>query len=295
MRPIITPRKSEWQPENGGEPATSGIEISASNHERKRADRLMQRAYAMYASGYREEALRLASVAAELEFSQLAVYKQGEERPSDFVEFLLAATGRTSDSSSIVNALPAPAAGIGSDRCSNKGDTKVAGAVLPAQATGLPLAARDLKPSPAGTPRFTRGDNDSLRAAANAGQIEVPMAKALRNADAGVVAAAGNGSNADESAKADESRAVVTADRVEEPESAPPSPNELASKPPETAPAVTDAAEIEPLVDAETPAASHSSSQLTIASLAGLLVGIAGMLGLAWWRRQERQHYAGGK
>jgi hypothetical protein len=58
-RPVITPRKSEWQPENGGEAV-------ASNHERRRADRLMQRAYTMYEGGYREEALRLASVAAEL-------------------------------------------------------------------------------------------------------------------------------------------------------------------------------------------------------------------------------------
>jgi hypothetical protein len=295
MRPIITPRKTEWQPENGGEPATSRIEITASNHERRRADRLMQRAYEMYESGYREEALRLASVAAELEFSQLAVYKQGEERPSDFVEFLLAATGRSTDSGSVVNAPPPPSAGIATSRSTNKGDIRGADSALAATANGLALAARDLKPSAAGTPCFTRDDSAGLRAAANAGQLEVPAAKGPGNAGVSVVTAEANGPNADESAKADESRSVVTADQVDESESAAPSPKELASKAP--APAVTEGAEIEPLADADAPAASapHSNTQLTIASLVGLLVGIAGMLGLAWWRRQERQHYAGGK
>ncbi|MGE5194188.1 MAG: hypothetical protein ACM3U2_16975 [Deltaproteobacteria bacterium] len=290
--PVITPRKTEWQPENGGEKL-------ASNHERKRADRLMQRAYAMYESGYREEALRLASVAAELEYSQLAVYKRGEERPSDFVEFLLTATSRNNFSATIETAPPAPGlpSSSGTDRFSGRGVGRGAGAVLPAEATGLPQAARDLQPADSSAPRVTTDDKISLRAAANAGQIEVPVAKPRDNADASVVTAAGNRSNLDEPVKADGARSVVTADQVEEPESALRSPKVLASKAPEPAAALPDA-DIEALSEAEnsSAAAPPGTSHLTIASLVGLLAGIAGMLGLGWWRRQERQHYyAGGK
>ena len=61
--------------------AADGEMALASNHQRRRADRLMQRAHEMYRSGYPEEALRLASVAVELEKSRQAVYLSGEERP----------------------------------------------------------------------------------------------------------------------------------------------------------------------------------------------------------------------
>ncbi len=37
------------------------------------------------------------------------------------------------------------------------------------------------------------------------------------------------------------------------------------------------------------------TTQLTIASLVGLITGIAGMFGLSWWRHQEQRHYAAGK
>jgi hypothetical protein len=263
----------------------------ASSHERKRADRLMQRAYAMFESGYREEALRLASVAAELENSQLAVYKRGEERPSDFVEFLLAASSRSSNSTAMINATRS---GSACKRASKTGDAKDGGSVLAVGVSGLPLAARDLKPATALTPRFAPDDNAG-RAAANAGQ-EVAVAKDPQNPNVSVVTAEASGANADETATGDESQSVVAAERVEDSQSAPPLPGELASNAPEAA-AMPDAADVEPLADADGSAAatSHSSSQLTIVSLVGLLIGVAGMLGLAWWRRQERQHYAGGK
>ena len=281
-RPVITPRKSEWQPENGGDTA-------ASIHERKRADRLMQRAYAMYESGYREEALRLASVAAELENSQLAVYKRGEERPSDFVEFLLVASSRNS-AATIETAPPAP----GADRTASASRRKTAGNLLSAYGTSYPQAARDLNPTAACAPRFTRDDGTAPSAAANPGQVDVPVAKSCRNPDASVVTAEGNGASSGEAATAGDSRTVVTADRGDEPETAPPVPKETEVA---SAPALPVAEESEPLAEMESPpaAATSSTSQVTIASVVGLLTGIAGMFGLAWWRRQERQHYAGGK
>ena len=78
-----------------------------------------------------------------------------------------------------------------------------------------------------------------------------------------------------------------------------PTPPEAATTPeaaaaPKGAPAPE--AAIEPPVEADAPAVSpHNRSQLTIASLIGLVAGVAGMVGLGWWRRQERRHYAGGK
>jgi hypothetical protein len=165
VRPVITPRKSEWQSENGGEAV-------ASNHERRRADRLMQRAYTMYESGYREEALRLASVAAELEYSQLAVYRRGEERPSDFVEFLLTASGKNTWSKTIeaapqvsdrksdsfgtsLSKVAEAAANAGTERSSSKSARNIGNDVLPAEATSRPQTPRDLKPAASNTPRFT--------------------------------------------------------------------------------------------------------------------------------------------
>ena len=52
----------------------------------------------------------------------------------------------------------------------------------------------------------------------------------------------------------------------------------------------------ETLAEADAPAPAPSrTSQLTLASLIGLLTGVIGMCGLGWWRRQEREHYAAKK
>ena len=140
----------------------------------------MQRAYAMYASGYREEALRLASVAAELEYSQLAVYKRGEERPSDFVEFLLLTSKanrpystievpprarlQQSDPSPSTQTSVVPANAESSQSWTNGANQrKATGDVLRTEATGLPQAARDLKPASSITPRSERTANRSNR------------------------------------------------------------------------------------------------------------------------------------
>jgi hypothetical protein len=303
--PIIIPRQTEWKQEGARETA-------ASNHERRRADRLMQRASAMYASGYREEALRLASVAAELEYSQLAVYKRGEERPSDFVEFLLL-TGKANRPYSTIEVPPrarlqqadpspstqssvVPATAESTRSLTNGNQRGTTGDVLRTEASGLPQAARDLKPASSVTPRFATADAVNSRTAANAGQLEVPVAQAPRKADVSVVTADGNGVNPDEAATAEESQSVVTADQVEESDERASSPGVVATRGPAPAAVPAPEAEIEPSVEADAPAVSqHNRSQLTIASLIGLVAGVGGMVGLGWWRRQERQHYASGK
>src|SRR5262249_54463406 len=180
--PVINPRKTEWKEE-------AARETAASNHERRRADRLMQRAYAMYPSGYREEALRLASVAAELEHSQLAVYRRGEERPSDFVEFLLL-TSRGNRPNATIE-VPPRARLQQPDSAST--ERQATGDVLRAEAVGLPQAARDLKPASSVAPRFATTEAASSRTAANAGQLEVPVAQLPRKADVSIVTADGNG------------------------------------------------------------------------------------------------------
>jgi hypothetical protein len=246
----------------------------------------------MYASGYREEALRLASVAAELEHSQLAVYRRGEERPSDFVEFLLL-TSRTNRPYSTIEVPPRARLQQPDSASTERQDT---GAVLRAEAVGLPQAARDLKPASTVAPRFATTDAASSRTAANAGQLEVPVAQPVRKADVSVVTADGNGGVPEEAASEEESASVVTADQVEPSAEQASVPAVIAAKGPAQSAAAAPDAEIEPSVEAEAPAASpNHRSQLTIASLIGLVAGVGGMIGLGWWRRQERQHYAAGK
>src|SRR5579872_2301061 len=76
---VESKRRATEQSSPTFEVADAGAAI-ASNHERRRADRLMERAHERYRSGYPEEALRLASVAVELEKSGQAVYRLGDER-----------------------------------------------------------------------------------------------------------------------------------------------------------------------------------------------------------------------
>ena len=147
-------------------------------------------------------------------------------------------------------------------------------------------------------PHFATSEKNNLQAAANAGQLDVPVAKVQRKAEVSVVTADGNSANVDDSGKVDESRAVVTADRVEESDERAAAPKMLVATAPLPAPvAAAPEPETDVLTEGDAPASvpSQSTSQLTIASLIGLLTGIAGMLGLGWWRRQERRHYAGGK
>jgi len=314
QRPVITPRKSEWQPENGGE-------TIASNHERRRADRLMARAHAMYENGYREEALRLASVAAELEASHQASYKRNEERPSDFIAQLQNPAARNSASpayaeaqalaqQSSESAIAAPQvspAVAESNKSQSVADGSRGRSRRDAAASGRLADRSSSKRSIVGlgspatnTPHFAGGDDASMQAAANAGRMEVPMPPAPRSTETGVITADASLAIGQRSRKIDRSDSVVTADRLEEAQDPAESPKMLAPKAPSKSapPAPIDEldADTDVAMDAESPTAAPApTSQLTIASLIGLLTGVAGMIGLGWWRRKEREHYAGSK
>jgi len=299
-RPVITPRKTEWQPENGGE-------VIASNHERLRADRLMQRANSMYENGYREEALRLAFVALELEKSQQAVYKRGEQRPSDFINLMQSANAGSGFDETIIasRSYTRPK----SARSSSGSGINVANRLRPtlpaqennaAEASVLPQAPRDPNPEPVNPPHFVSDDKTSPVAAANSGKVDVPVPQAPRNAEVSVVTADGGTRSLEPTPNSADARGVVTAERVEAPGDPASSPKMLLTKAPAHAPLATaadaESAEVDAASDADSPlpAATHTS-QLTIASLIGLLTGVAGMIGLGWWRRQEREHYAAAK
>ncbi len=294
-RPVITPRKTEWQPENGGE-------VASSNHERRRADHLMERAYTMYDNGFREEALRLASVAAELENSQQAIYKPGEERPSDFIAALVT-TGPGGGTPQSVLAQRKTAAQKAADAAvarrananarKRSAESKVAAETKLADATVQSQAALDTEASAPNAPQFSDGKETRV-AAANLGKTDVPMPPSPRNADLAVITAEGNRSPLDVASTSGDNHGVVTADRVEEARATGTSSKTLASKPSAVPFAqAADDSDLEPLSETDTSTASAApTSQLTIASLVGLLTGIAGMLGLGWWRRQERQHYS---
>jgi hypothetical protein len=294
-RPVITPRKTEWQPENGGE-------VASSNHERRRADHLMERAYTMYDNGFREEALRLASVAAELENSQQAVYKPGEERPSDFIAALVTTSPGGGTPQSVLAqrktaaqkaADAAVARRTNANARKRSAESKGAAETKLADATVQSQAALDTEASAPNAPQFSDG-NETRVAAANLGKTDVPLPPSPRNADVAVITAEGNRSTLDVASTSGDTRGVVTADRVEEDRATGTSSKSLASKP-STVPfaQAADDSDLEPLSETDAPTAAPApTSQLTIASLVGLLTGIAGMLGLGWWRRQERQHYS---
>lgn len=313
-RPRITPKaNTQWQPENGGDATI------ASSHERQRADLLMQRAHAMLSSGYREEALRLASIAADLETSQQAIYRRGEERPSEFIvklqpvdgtqvasaqvasvethpEAKSAKTGGL-DQGPIISAKPRSATGIAranAGRTTPKSRLEAGRGPLVGEPT-VPIAA---------APRFSQGDRENLRAAANAGQLDVPPTPKTRNADADAASTDIAATETPEASSGEKDTAVASATRVEDTAEKAASPQALASasKQAKLAPFITAAApapsdvELDPLADSDTAGTSSSpASQLTIASLVGLLTGVAGMIGLGWWRRQEKRHYAAAK
>jgi hypothetical protein len=172
---------------------------------------------------------------------------------------------------------------------------------IAADASVLPQAARDPNPEPVKTPHFATDDKGNLVAAANPGKVDVPLPQTPRNAEVSVVTADGGGRTLEPTPNSIESQGVATAERVEGSGDSASSPKMLLAKAPGHAPlaSAADAAEITEVessadADAPLPLANHTS-QLTIASLVGLLTGVAGMIGLGWWRRQEREHYAAGK
>ncbi len=297
-RPVITPLKTDSQ-------LQKTTESVASIHERRRADGLMKRAYQMFDAGYPEEALRLASIAAELEATEQIKYKRGEERPSEFVAFLQSSAG--------TNGVPASLAakrqvaqqspqkpGQSSDKTSR--NSAATAELIASRQAGE--SVRNLLRSAKNAPQFAGNDKDfgSLRAAANAGRVEVPLPQSPRNADVSIAANDDRGSILERAQKTVAAEAVASGVPSEVAvRRQPSSPTRLA----ETRAAEMDdssetdnagGVEGETLADADVPATEpEATSKLTIASLIGLFAGVAGMFGLRWWRRKEQRHYAAAK
>lgn len=252
--PIIRPSVVETPP-------TTSATGSADGFERQRADRLMARARQMLQSDFREEALRLALVAEQLEKSHQVKYRSGEETPSQFVARL-----RLTDSLT--------------------GETR---AVAEERETRTILA--EPKPAAAAKQRsavevidISAGWRPSEQLAVAAGSPTVstatPAATALP-ADSRLLAAAGGPESQSATAK----------------------PTVAAAQPKVPVASETSAGDELPearakgdLTFGETPVeveeGSSFSLNVTTASVVGLIAGIAGLVGLSYWRRQEQRHYA---
>jgi hypothetical protein len=297
--------------------------VMASSHERRRADRLMAKAHESYNNGYPEEALRLASVAVELEKSRQAHYRRGEERPSDYITWLQSIIVSRNGNPPVIRPQmnpgqqPTNVSDVGASITSagaetsgqrrngdviraNGGSSVAPSADMAAEAanvtrsnTGVDLAASD-------SPRFATDERPASRAGANVSQVEVPVPPQPRSADAGL--ANGNAPNLDAPAVPEPSPPDATSDGLRKKSSRTWAPQVAArDKSAEisaAAEAVVDDSQVESDAFAESEMPGFipvQTSQLTIASLVGLITGVAGMFGLSWWRRQEQRHYAEGK
>ena len=297
--------------------------VLASSHERRRADRLMARAHESYNNGYPEEALRLASVAVELEKSRQALYRRGEERPSDYITWLQSTIGSRSGNPPVIRPQVSPgqqptnvsetgsaiaAAGAetsdqrrpgdviranGGSSGALSADTAPDAANVPRSNTGVDLAASE-------SPRFVTDERPASRAGANVGQVEVPVPPQPRSADARL--ANGNGPSLDAPAVPDASPPDASSDGLRKKTPRTWAPQVAARDKSAEISASAEAASDDSQIDADAFAESETpgliparTSQLTIASLVGLITGVAGMFGLSWWRRQEQRHYAEGK
>lgn len=323
-RPTIQPVKSEKQVAAAVTTAaasnTTAWNSTASNHERRRADRLMERAHERYRNGYPEEALRLASVAFELEKSHSATYRRGEERPSDYITWLQSVSPARNGNPPVIRpqVRSNPQPNVSADRSSivttaNSSDYRRVGDVFRANgASNIPLTADaavetaavnrssvavDLSVSNA--PQFTPVDQPSSRSGANPLQIEVPIPPQPRSAEANLAMTSAGGPSLEGPTVSEASYPVLRSERPLEI----PAPAEMPkvaarSKSAETSSSdvvATDGSEAEAEVFAESGSTSlipAPTTQLTIASLVGLVTGVAGMFGLSWWRRQEQRHYA---
>lgn len=265
--PIITPAT----PVN----AESGAAATTS-FERQRADRLMERAYLKLSQNFREEALRLATVAEQLEKSRLAVYRPGEERPSELVARLQApsADGNTDS----ITALEAPAS------------------------DSTPLPTRPIRSQPANpfTVGVKRGHVEltDIRAGWHAvtdseasGSSEIARTSGTNGTDS-----AGQTQIAHlETSGTSNARLMATSANAEPAATAPAPPDARPATGSAVAASTTeiaggDISEVEP-VSTTDPATARSS--VNAATVGGILAGLTGLLGLAYWRRQERKHYAG--
>jgi hypothetical protein len=285
----------------------------------------MERAHERYRGGYPEEALRLASVAFELEKSGQAVYRRGEERPSDYITWLQSVSAvrngtppqirpQATSHQQPTNALQ-PATSISATGAETFGRRRTGDVIRADAGSTFPSTVERAVETAAATrsntgvdltapaaPRFTGIDQPNLQGGANSGQVEVPVPPQPRSADATLAMANGGGPSLDAPTFTEETSPVAASDRHGDRTIDVAAPADAAhDKPAEkSSTAVVASDDLRVVTDAfaesETPGLIQGrTTQLTIASLVGLITGVAGMFGLSWWRRQERQHYAAGK
>jgi hypothetical protein len=271
----------------------------------------MERAHDYARSGYPEEAMRLASVAAELEKSGQAAYRKGEERPSDFIAWLQTSEGGRSAASNgggtqwsnsdqaAATPTEAPETGITTaaavqaqraaeevlraDRGSNR-QTRGSADLRTATRTNMGVELPAF-----GTMRFQGNDKAERHPSTNSSQLTAPelssaptaeMAAAESNSDDRRLAAlAGEEAPAPADGAQIELQSATTGGQ---------SPKTLGSSARQRNPADADA-----LAESEASELTPSrTSQLTLMGIIGLLSGVAGMAGLKWWHIQERRHFA---
>jgi hypothetical protein len=158
---------------------------------------------------------------------------------------------------------------------------------------GIDLAA-------SATPTFPGNDGSDLTATANSPQTAASAPAATRSADAAVAASATGGPRFEVLANND-----VPAPPAEAPAAPLPGAgsgggpslgsDESPSRQQFTSAPARARAKIAVEDAGETEAAGATTSrmtQFTLIGIVGLLTGIAGMFGLAWWQKQERKHYA---
>jgi len=292
--PVITPAI----------PDSDNLSATIDNgYERQRADRLMARAHDMLSHNFREEALRLASVAQELEKSKQALYRAGEERPSEFINRLQpnslipdTETGsRIEHASETVKRTPSrksrPAKPIAINHKRSRAeltDIRAGWQATPEGSETNTDASAGLPKSENVTPHF-EGDASAngVTSAANGGHSEVALLAAPRSADTGVTTADATGPmlspvHDDGSNSNGPSLAAIEAPAV---------PQVLASH---GSRGFNDSGLDVPNDIVEPIADEHASSQSkwSAMSIGGLAAGFIGLIGLVYWRRQEQNHYA---
>jgi hypothetical protein len=247
----------------------------------------MERAHVMLDHNFREEALRLAAVAEQLEKSKQAVYHPGEERPSELVA-QLQQSGGSSSSTDGASAADRSRAESNQKRVYRNRSIQEDPRRVASRTGRIVLTDISAGWQPAGESK--NADSTTIEPAAAgksdpaSGQNQVAHLETPAKAD-------GQGASRVEAAPAPAPLAVADASGAP---AALAKDGKEASESEVTA-AGTEAsseefADSDSSIESDAPATTVSRWNAT--TITGLIAGLGGLLGLAFWRRQERKHYA---
>jgi hypothetical protein len=223
----------------------------AADADRERSDRLMERARLMHRHDFNEEALRLATVAEQLERSHRVTYRSDELRPSELVAMIQEAL----QANATDEAGDDPALLAGQRRTYRNRSTPIDAASIPAVRGNVELT--DIR---AGWQAIAEKPSE-------AGGNQIALAHGGENVASAAQTAAYQSTRRVAAGKSSAHRLA----------------NQYDAQPPD---ASTEA-------DAGLEANSTTArSGWTFSSIVGIVAGIGGLFGLAYWRRQERKHYA---